>query len=138
MANGRIALISALVAAGALGAVLVVQPYSVRSPWQAYVRPAKRYLQTALARDSAGLERQSVSVAPVAWALHASRTDPEALAVWAQALRPLQGAQRGDTTDVSFQTSTGSCYLGPMVMSFVGRGENVRVVLASSSCFAEK
>src|SRR6185437_879648 len=92
MTNGRTPYILtlAVVAVTAL-AVLLVQPYSVPSPWQSYVQPARQYLQAALRGDSAALARQSVSGAPVAWALHAARTAPETLAIWAAVLRPATG-----------------------------------------------
>jgi len=97
MANGRTPYLLTLVALAVIVVtVLLVQPYSVRSRWQPYVQPARQYLQAALRRDSAALTRQSVSAAPVAWALHAARTAPETLAVWAAALRPATG--RGGAT----------------------------------------
>jgi hypothetical protein len=116
--------------------LLVVQPYSVRSPWQPYVGPARRYLQAALAHDSAALERQSVSTAPVAWTLHAARMAPETLAVWGAVLRPSGGRRWGDTTDVVFETSTEVCEFRPIVIRFVGRAETPRVQMVTSSCFA--
>src|SRR6476660_5015348 len=52
--NGRTPYILTLaVAAVTALAVLLVQPYSVPSPWQSYVQPARQYLQAALRGDSA-------------------------------------------------------------------------------------
>lgn len=87
MPNGRPPLVLMLGLVAAIGVELfVVQPYSVPSPWQPYVAPARRYLQAALVSDSAALERQSVSTVPVAWALHAARMAPETMAVWGAVL----------------------------------------------------
>jgi hypothetical protein len=124
----------AVVAVTAL-AVLLVQPYSVPSPWQSYVQPARQYLQAALRGDSAALARQSVSGAPVAWALHAARTAPETLAIWAAVLRPATGRHWGDTTDVVFETSTEACEFRPILMRFVRTDGAARVLTATSRCF---
>jgi len=136
MPNGRPPLVLMLGLVAAIGVeLLVVQPYSVPSPWQPYVAPARRYLHAALARDSAALDRESVSAAPVAWALHAARTAPETLAVWAAHLRPSGGRRWGDTTDVLFETSTEVCEFRPIVMRFVGRDGIPHVLMVTSSCF---
>jgi hypothetical protein len=139
MANGRTPyLLTLVVLAVIVVTVLLVQPYSVRSRWQPYVQPARQYLQAALRRDSAALTRQSVSAAPVAWALHAARTAPETLAVWAAVLRPATGRQWGDTTDVVFETSTEVCEFRPILMRFVGADRTPRVLMASSRCFGAR
>jgi hypothetical protein len=115
-----------------------LQPYSVISPYRAYAEPARRFLQAALARDSAELRRRAVSTQPVEWALQASNGDTQALAVWAKLSRPYSGHRHGDTTTVVFQTSTRVCYLRPVAMTFVRGSEGPRVLLASSSCFADR
>lgn len=136
MPNGRPPLVLMLGLVAAIGVeLLVVQPYSVPSPWQPYVAPARRYLQAALARDSAALERQSVSTVPVAWALRAARMAPETLAVWGAVLRPSGGRRWGDTTDVVFETSTEVCEFRPIVIRFIGRPEMPRVQMVTSACF---
>jgi hypothetical protein len=118
--------------------LLWLQPYSVISPYRAFTEPARRFLQAALARDSAELRRRAVSTQPVEWALQASNGDTKALAVWAKLSRPYSGHRHGDTTTVVFQTSTRVCYLRPVAMTFVRGPEGPRVLLASSSCFADR
>ena len=136
MTNGRTPLVLTLGLVVAIGVeLLVMQPYSAPSPWQPYVAPARRYLRAALARDSAALDRQTVSAAAVAWALHAARTAPETLAVWVAGIRPSGGRQWGDTTDVMFETSTEVCEFRPILMRFVGRDGTPHVLMATSSCF---
>jgi hypothetical protein len=119
-------------------AVLLVQPYSFVSPYRAYTEPARRFLRAALAQDSLALRARAAAPQPVRWALRAGQTNPEVLAVWAQLLRPYSGRRRGDTTTIVFQTSTTDCYLRPIAMTFVPGAEGPRVLVASSSCFAER
>jgi len=136
MTNGRPPVLLTLGLVAAIGVeLLVMQPYSAPSPWQPYVAPARRYLHAALARDSVALRAQSVSAAPVAWALHAGCTAPETLAVWVAGLRPSGGRRWGDTTDVMFETSTEVCEFRPILMRFVARDGTPRVLMAASSCF---
>ena len=120
-----------------IAAILWLQPYSVFSPYRAYTDPARRFLRAALAQDSAELQRRAASPQPVQWALDAGKGDRSALAVWAKLLRPYAGRRHGDTTTVVFQTSTRVCYLRPVTMTFVRAATEPRVLLASSSCFAE-
>jgi hypothetical protein len=122
----------------AIAGLLWTQPYSVFSGYRAYTEPARRFLQSALAGDSVGLERQAASAKPVQWALEAARQDPQALAVWARGLRPYSGEQVGDTAMVVFQTSTRVCYLRPVTMVFIKGAEGPRVFSASSSCFTHR
>src|SRR6266536_1219947 len=101
MVNGRVPLYLTLLAAGLSAAGLwLLQPYSVRSPWDVYTRPAQQFLEAALQRDSAELSRQSGSIAPVIWALQAARTRPESLKVIARDAEAWTGQRRGDTADV--------------------------------------
>jgi hypothetical protein len=138
MKNGR-ARVARLVLAAlvVMAAVLWLQPYSVFSPYRAYTEPARRFLRAALAQDSLELQRRAISPHAVQWALDAGRGDRTALAVWASLSRPSSGRRHGDTTTVVFQTSTRVCYLRPVAMTFVGTA-NPRVLMASSSCFAER
>ena len=122
----------------AVAAVLWLQPYSVISPYRAYTEPARHFLRAALAQDSLELKRRAVSTQPVRWALQAASADSRALAIWAKLLRPYSGRRHGDTTTVVFQTSTRVCYLRPVAMTFVRGAEGPRVLVASSSCFAER
>jgi hypothetical protein len=57
----------------AIGAVLAIQPYSVRSPWSIYDAPGQRFLSAALRQDSVELQRLSLSSGPLTWAV---RTGP--------------------------------------------------------------
>ena len=124
-----------------LGAVLLttglamLQPYSVTSPWSAYTRPAQRFLRAALSGDSLALARQSGSSIPVAWALDAARLHPDSLAVWAHEAKAWSGDRRGDTADILLHTSSPVCSKHPIWMSFVGSGDQVRVLRVSSTCF---
>jgi hypothetical protein len=127
-----------LVLAALLGvaAVLWVQPYTVFSPYGSYSDPARQFLRAALLHDSLALQRQAGSPGPVKWALDAARANPQDLAIWAQALRPLNGRRTGDTTVVVFQTSTRTCYLRPLVVSFAASLGRPRILKMSSSCLA--
>jgi hypothetical protein len=131
---GRLSLASLV----AIVAVLWLQPYSFISPYRAYAESARHFLRAALAHDSLELHKQAISPQPVVWALQAANEDPGALAVWARLLRPYSGRRRGDTTTVVFQTSTRVCHLRPVAMTFVQGTEGPRVLVASSSCFADR
>ena len=139
MMNGR-ARVARLVLAAlvVMAAVLWLQPYSIFSPYRAYTEPARRFLRAALAQDSLELQRRAISPHAVQWALDAGRGDRTALAVWARLSRPSSGRRHGDTTTVVFQTSTRVCYLRPVAMTFVEAAPEPRVLMASSSCFAER
>ena len=138
MKNGRARvgrLILAIVVV--ITAVVWLQPYSVFSPYRAYTESARRFLRAALAQDSVELQRRAASRQPIQWALDAGKGDRSALAVWAKLLRPYSGRRHGDTTTVVFQTSTRVCYLRPVTLTFVRTASEPRVLVASSSCFAE-
>ncbi|HEX3232887.1 MAG TPA: hypothetical protein VHR41_01735 [Gemmatimonadales bacterium] len=139
MVNGRMPLYLTLLAAVLCAAALwVLQPYTVRSPWDAYTRPAQQFLRAAIRRDSLALTRQSGSVTPVVWALAAARTQPESLKVWARDAEAWTGKRRGDTADVLLSTATAVCSRHPIWLRFVGSGEQARVVRASSACFGPR
>jgi hypothetical protein len=138
--NDKTPLLISLIAAAILAtALLVFQPYSLRSgspsPWQAYTRPAQQYLTAALKNDSLELVEQSASMAPVVWSLAAARRFPESLAVWAREAKVWTGFRRGDTAEVLLQTETDVCSEHPIWLRFVGKGDQVKVVEAGSGCF---
>jgi hypothetical protein len=107
MKNGRVRLL--LAGLGAIVIVLWLQPYSVISPFQPYIEPARDFLRAALVQDSLELRRRAVSPQPVRSALHAAKTDPKALAVRTKLLRPYSGGRYGDTAMVVFQTNMPVC-----------------------------
>jgi len=133
--NGRLQRLT-LAALITIGIALWFQPYSVVSPFQAYIEPARGFLRAALVQDSLELRRRAVSPQPVRWALRAAETDPKGLAVWAKLVRPYSGDRHGDTVTVVFQTNTTVCYLRPIAMTFVQSASRPRVLTVSSPCFA--
>jgi hypothetical protein len=139
MVNGRMPIYLTLLAAVlCVAALWILQPYTVRSPWDAYTKPAQRFLHAALRRDSLALSRQSGSIAPVVWALRAARTQPESLMVWARGAEAWTGKRRGDTADVLLSTTTDVCSRHPIWLRFVGSGDEVKVLRASSACFESR
>ena len=137
MVNGRMPLYLTLLAGVLCAAALwLLQPYTVRSPWDAYTRPAQRFLAAALKRDSAALSRQSGSMAPVVWALRAARTRPESLMAVIRDAEAWTGRRRGDTADVLL--SSEACSRHPVWLSFVGSGARMKVLRASSTCFESR
>ncbi len=136
MVNGRMPAYLTLLAAVLCAAALwILQPYSVKSPWRSYTKPAQRFLVAAMRRDSLALSRQSGSIAPVVWALAAARTQPESLMVWARDAKAWTGQRRGDTADVLLSTASDVCSRHPIWLRFVGSGDEARVLRASSACF---
>ena len=137
MVNGKVPLYLTLLA-GVLcvAALWFLQPYTVRSPWDAYTKPAQLFLETALKRDSVALSRQSGSIAPVVWALEAARTRPESLKAVARDAEAQTGQRRGDTADVLL--SAEACSRHPIWLRFVGSGERMKVLRASSACFESR
>jgi hypothetical protein len=136
MVNGKTPLYLTVLAAVLLGsAVLLLQPYSADFPGTAYAKPVRRYLQAAIRQDSVSLSRLSASAAPVAWALDAARIRPDSLAAWAGRTSARTGVRRGDTTDVLVFPDGEPCSHAPIVLRFVGTGDDARVAKASSACF---
>ena len=136
MVNGKAPLYLTVVGAVLLAAaILLIQPYSVDFPGTAYAKPARRYLQAAIRQDSVSLSRLSASGAPVAWALEAARVHPDSLAAWAGRTQAWTGVRRGDTTDVFVFPAGEPCSRAPIVLRFVGAGDDARVLKASSACF---
>jgi hypothetical protein len=136
MVNGKAPLYLTVVGAVLLGAtVFLIQPYSADFPGTAYAKTAHRYLQAAIRRDSVSLRRLSASAAPVTWALEVARIHPDSLAAWAGHSEAWTGVRRGDTTDVLVFSVGEPCSQVPIVLRFVGAGDDARVVKASSACF---
>jgi hypothetical protein len=123
--------LTALAAAILAAAVLVLQPYSVRSPWAAYSEPVRRYLRAAAASDSAALARQSVDSRAVDWALAAARRRPDWVAAWGDRAVAWAGTRHADTADVFVAPPGSSC---TMAVRLVGRPPAARVEAASSGC----
>jgi len=136
MVNGKAPLYLTVVGAVLLGgAVYLIQPYSADFPGTAYAKPARRYLHAAINQDSVSLSRLSASGAPVAWALEAARAPPDSLAAWSGRPQAWTGVRRGDTTYVLVFPAGEPCSNAPIVLRFVGAGDDVRVTEASSECF---
>lgn len=134
--NGKAPFYLTVVGAVLLGAVvLLIQPYSADFPGTAYAKPARRYFHAAISQDSEGLSRVSASGAAVAWALQAARTHPDSLAAWTARTKTWTGVRRGDTTDVLVFPSGEPCSQVPIVLRFVGAGDDAKVVKASWACF---
>jgi hypothetical protein len=130
--NGRTPLyLTAIAAAIMAAAVLIFQPYSVRSPWDAYSAPAQRYLRAALEQDTAALTRQTVDNRSVAWALAAARRQPDSVALWARKAVAWAGVRHADTADVFVAPPWSSCN---MVIRFVGPTRHPRVAQATARC----
>jgi hypothetical protein len=135
MSDARIALSLSLAGfALALGALLVLQPYSIESPWSVYKEPGQRYFQAALQQDSAQLDRLSLAAEPVQWALETERSHRHDLSVWAHYSRPSVGIQRGDTVTVVFENSTEVC---PVVLTFLRHRDSAQVLAASPWCYRD-
>jgi hypothetical protein len=133
MVNGKTPYVLILIAAILLlGMLLILQPYSVISPWHAYTKPVRRFLGAAARRDTAELTRQSLGVTAVQWALAAAQRRPESLAYWARHAEAWTGSHRGDTVEVFVDAPNSGCDL---VVKFVGPAGTAKVEGASSACF---
>jgi hypothetical protein len=133
--NGKAPLYLMLLAAGILAAVLItVQPYSADWPGTDYAKPARRYISAAIRQDSMQLLTMSASVSPVLWALGTARAHPDTLALWGRLVTAWTGERRGDTTEVFVFPSAEVCGDAPIVLRFVGSGNQARVLRASSEC----
>jgi hypothetical protein len=137
MVNGRMPLYLTLVAAVAsVAALLVFQPYS--ADHSVYDKAAHRYIRAALRQDSIGLSRLSASGMSVTWALDVARNHRDRLATWATHAQAWTGERRGDTAEVFLYPDRDPCSDTPIVLRFVGSGNNARVLSAKSACFASK
>jgi hypothetical protein len=136
MANGKAPWYLTAVAAVLLGgAIFLIQPYSADFPGTAYAKPARRYLHAAISQDSARLTRLSASAAPVMWALETARNHPESRRAWTGRANVWTGVRRGDTTDVLVFPAGDPCSEMPIVLRFVGAGDDASVAKVSSACF---
>lgn len=129
-----IALTIALLAL-ALAAVMIIQPYSVRSPWSVYDAPGQRFLSAAVRGDSVELTRLSASSGAVDWAKRTQRDHPRALSVWAQFARAGAGVTQSDTSRVLFETATEVC---PLLITFLGHDAQARVLEAKPRCYSNR
>jgi hypothetical protein len=127
-------LLTMLAAGLFVAALFTLQPYSADSSGRAYAKPARAYIRAALGLDSVRLARLSASNIPVEWALSASRTHSESLALWAGPTSAWTGWRSGDTTDVFLYPPGELCSKAPIVFRFLGSGSDARVVSVSSSC----
>lgn len=133
--NNRIPLLlTLLLAALLITALLTLQPYSADWPGTAYAEPARSYIRAAMRQDSVGLSRLTASGAAVAWALRAAREHPDTLALWGRRIRAWTGARRGDTTEVFVYGPDDVCGESPIVFRFVGSGSRAKVLQAHSAC----
>jgi hypothetical protein len=114
--------------------VLGLQPYSVTSPWSRYDKPGQRFLVAALRRDTAVLKRLSASPGPVEWALRTEQTERNALAAWANSARASVAFERGDSTDVLYDTPTSAC---PFLLTFVDQ-THPRILRAQARCYMRR
>lgn len=117
-----------------VAALFTFQPYSADSSGRAYAKPARAYIHAALGLDSVRLARLSASNIPVEWALGASRTHSDSLALWADRTSAWTGWRSGDTTEVFLYPPGEICSKAPIVFRFLGSGSDARVLSASSSC----
>ena len=137
MVNGKTPLYLTVVAFALIGAaVVILQPYSADFPGTAYAKPARRYLRAAIDQDSAGLNRISASAGAVKWGLQVARAHPDSLAAWAGRTHTYVTARRADTAEVLVYPDREPCSEVPIVLRFIGRGGDARVVQASSACLA--
>jgi hypothetical protein len=134
--NNRIpVLLTLLLIAFLIGAVIIFQPYSADWPGTAYTRPARHYLDAAIEQDSAGLVRLSASKSAVRWALQTARAHPDTLAHWGRRIRVWTGRSDGDTTKVFVYPAGDICRDLPIEFRFVGSGKHAKVLEARSACF---
>jgi hypothetical protein len=129
-------LLTLLLTAFFVGAVIMFQPYSADWPGTAYAQPARKYLDAAIEQDSVRLVRLSASSSAVLWALHTARTHPETLAHWGRRIRAWRGKSQGDTAQVFVYPAGDVCRDVPIVFLFVGSGDRAKVLEAKSACFS--
>jgi hypothetical protein len=127
-------LLTLLAAAIGAAALLLFQPYSADWPGMGYTKPAKRYIQAALAQDSVRLARLSAGDSPVVWALSMARLHRDTLAYWTGRAHAWAGERTGDTTEVFLYPSGDACSERPIRFRFVGSEREARVLSLSSTC----
>ena len=136
MRNGRAPVIGVIVTLVLLaGALLLLQPYTADWPGTDYGKPVRRYLRTAIRRDSLTLAKLSTSAAPVRWALGSARSRPRTLALWGGRVDTWVGPHRGDTAEVFVYPTDRAWCDEPVVLQVVGSGNAMRVLAAESACF---
>jgi hypothetical protein len=128
-------LLTLLLTAFFVAAVIIFQPYSADWPGTAYAQPARNYLHAAIEQDSARLVRLSASKSAVLWALHTARAHPDTLAHWGRRIRAWTGRSQGDTAQVFVYPEGEVCRDVPIEFLFVGSGNRAKVLKAKSSCF---
>jgi hypothetical protein len=111
--------------------LLLIQPYSVTSPWHVYDAPARVFLEAAARADSLALARQTSDPEAVRWGLAAAQLQRDSLALWSHQAKAWAGNRQGDTTDVFLSTQVSQCNL---VLRFVGPAQHAKVQQASSTC----
>lgn len=111
--------------------LLLIQPYSVTSPWHVYDSPARVFLGAAARADSIGLARQTSAPQAVRWGLAAAQLQRDSLALWSRQAKAWAGNRQGDTTDVFLSTQVSQCNL---VLRFVGPARSAKVQRATSNC----
>src|SRR5262249_39241224 len=107
----------------------------VHSPWSVYDAPGQRFLSAALRHDSTELRRLSLSSSAMDWAIRTRRDHPHALSVWARFARARAGVIQSDTSRVLFETATEVC---PILITFVGRELQTRVLEAKARCYSNR
>jgi|SRR5687767_9016457 len=109
--------------------------YSVPPAERRMVRVTHRFLEAALAQDSAALKSAAATSQPVRWALAAAARHPDAIREWS-----INGGwmdRRNDTTWVSLRRnrSTPHCpFMSSLTAAFVGANGKERMVHMSASC----
>jgi hypothetical protein len=133
--NGKTpTVLSLLLMALLVAALLIWQPYSGDWPGADYSRPARQYIGAAIREDSVALVRLSASVSPVLWALGAARAHPDTMRLWKRRIQTWTGERRGDTAEVFVYPEGQACGDAPIVLGFIGSGDRARVYRASSKC----
>jgi hypothetical protein len=126
-------------AVGGLGAAgyLVLSVYSQPLATYRKIEPVRRFLNHALAHDSAGLAAQAGSEQPIRWVLAAMSQDSVAVREWAESQPRVTSTRRGDTLWVTLRRpgSTERCSpLYPLTAQWLVQRERMRLIHLSSLC----
>ena len=78
MTDRRGILLLAFIGLATCALIVGLQPYSVRSPWQRWDEPGRRYFEAAARLDTAALQRLTASPNAVEWALRTGRLESPA------------------------------------------------------------
>jgi hypothetical protein len=101
------------------------------------IEPIRRFLNSALAHDTAAMAMQASNEQPVRWALEATRLDSLAVREWAVSRPRVATVHRGDTLWVTLRRpgSTARCSpLYPLAAGFLQDSAGLRLIHLSSSC----